>query len=218
VSTAISPFTQGDTYVEDGTVTMNVSQQIVIEGTPTAGTFTITRSGETTATIAFNANAAAVQTALEGLRSVNVGDVTVSGGPGPGTAWTVTDNTVSPKALTVASSLSGGTNVQLYVLAGAYDLTGCTLRWTLKTAATLPDASAAIRHTWIAGVASGIVVSSPTTGRFVHTITAIESGSLTVGVSYVWDLQLADTSTPPVVKTVLDGTLSVTQGVTITSP
>lgn len=41
----------------------------------TAGTFTITVNGQTTAGIAFNATAAAVQSALEALSNVEVGDV-----------------------------------------------------------------------------------------------------------------------------------------------
>jgi hypothetical protein len=50
----------------------------------TAGTWTITREGEITAAIAFNATAAAVQTAINGLPAVNPGDVVVTGGPGGG--------------------------------------------------------------------------------------------------------------------------------------
>lgn len=52
-------------------------------GAATAGTFTITFQGETTAAIAFDAAAADVQTALEALGSITPGDVTVSGGPLP---------------------------------------------------------------------------------------------------------------------------------------
>lgn len=52
----------------------------------TAGTFTITFDGETTAAIAFNATAADVQAALEALSNIDPGDVAASGGPLPGTA------------------------------------------------------------------------------------------------------------------------------------
>lgn len=47
----------------------------------TAGTFTLTFSGQTTAPIAYNANAATIQTALLLLPNLNFGDVVVSGGP-----------------------------------------------------------------------------------------------------------------------------------------
>jgi hypothetical protein len=59
--------------------------QTINLGAASAGTITIGLDGETTAAIAFNANAAAVQAALELLSNVNPGDVTVTGGPLPGT-------------------------------------------------------------------------------------------------------------------------------------
>lgn len=68
----------------------NEVKTITITGTPTGGTFTLTYEGQTTAAIAFNANAAAVQAALEALSTIGVGNVLVAGGPGPGTPWTVT--------------------------------------------------------------------------------------------------------------------------------
>lgn len=65
-------------------------QAVTITGTPTGGTFTLTLAGETTAGIAYNATAAAVQAALEALPSLAAGDVTVTGGPGPATPYVVT--------------------------------------------------------------------------------------------------------------------------------
>ncbi len=91
------------------------AQTVTITGTPTGGTFTLTLDGETTAGIANNANAAAVQTALEGLSNVTSGDVTVTGGPGPGTPYVVTfggryvgEN--MPQMTASAASLTGGTS------------------------------------------------------------------------------------------------------------
>jgi hypothetical protein len=46
----------------------------------TAGTLVLTYSGQTTAAIAWNATAAAVQSALEGLSNIGVGDVSATGG------------------------------------------------------------------------------------------------------------------------------------------
>jgi hypothetical protein len=68
----------------------NEVQTVTISGTPTGGTFTLTYSGQTTAAIAYNANAAAVTTALEALSNIGTGDVNVTGGPGPGVPYTVT--------------------------------------------------------------------------------------------------------------------------------
>lgn len=59
-------------------------------GAASAGTFTITFDGETTDAIAFDATAATVQTALEGLSNINPGDVAATGGPLPGTAVVLT--------------------------------------------------------------------------------------------------------------------------------
>jgi hypothetical protein len=65
-------------------------QTVTITGTPTGGTFTLTYSGQTTGTIAYNAAAAAVLAALEALSNLAPGDVAVTGGPGPGTPYVVT--------------------------------------------------------------------------------------------------------------------------------
>jgi hypothetical protein len=62
----------------------NEKQQIAITGTPTGGTFDLTFAGETVS-IAYNATAAVVQTALEGLGAIGTGDVVVTGGALPGT-------------------------------------------------------------------------------------------------------------------------------------
>ncbi len=89
-------------------------QTVTITGTPTGGTFTLTLSGQTTAAIAYNAPAAAVKAALEGLTSVNVGDVTVTGGPGPGTPYVITFGGryagEDMPQMTATSSLTGGSS------------------------------------------------------------------------------------------------------------
>lgn len=67
----------------------NEVQSVIATG-GTAGDFTLTFDGETTAAIAYNANAAAVQAALEALSNIQPGDVVAAGGPLPGTAVTLT--------------------------------------------------------------------------------------------------------------------------------
>lgn len=52
----------------------------VTGGLPTGGTFTLTFGGQTTAPIAYNASAAAIQTALAALSSIGSGNVACSGG------------------------------------------------------------------------------------------------------------------------------------------
>lgn len=68
---------------------VNEVQSVIATGA-TSGTFTLSFDGEITAAIAFNATAAAVQTALEAMSNINPGDVVVSGGPLPATAVVIT--------------------------------------------------------------------------------------------------------------------------------
>lgn len=94
--------------------TTDEKQTVTITGTPTGGTFTLTYAGQTTAAIAYNATAATVQTRLEALSTIGAGNVTVTGGPGPGTAWVVTfagdlaDTNVAQ--MTSTDSLTGGSS------------------------------------------------------------------------------------------------------------
>ncbi len=63
-----------------GTVIDNL--QTVALGSPSAGTFTLTYKAQTTSALAYNASAAAVQTALLALSSIGTGNVTVTGSAG----------------------------------------------------------------------------------------------------------------------------------------
>lgn len=65
-------------------------QQITLTGSPTNGTFTLSLGAYTTAPIAYNASAAAIQAALEALPNVGDGNAAVTGGPFPDTPVTVT--------------------------------------------------------------------------------------------------------------------------------
>jgi hypothetical protein len=58
----------------------NEQQRLSIDAT--GGTFTLTYSGQTSGNIAFNASAGTIQTALEALSNIGVGDVSVSGSGG----------------------------------------------------------------------------------------------------------------------------------------
>jgi hypothetical protein len=59
---------------------VNELQTVTVTGA-SSGTFTLTYSGQTTTTIAYNAVASVVQAALEGLSNIDLGDVAVTGGP-----------------------------------------------------------------------------------------------------------------------------------------
>lgn len=64
-------------------------QMVAITGGPTGGTFTLGFGGQTTSALNWNATAAQMQTALQALSSIGSGNALVTGGPGPGTAFTV---------------------------------------------------------------------------------------------------------------------------------
>lgn len=82
-------------------------QTVTITGTPTGGTFTLTYAGQTTAAIAYNATAAAVQSALVALSNIGASDVVCTGGPLPGTAVTVTFDGALANADIAAMTASG---------------------------------------------------------------------------------------------------------------
>lgn len=98
--------------------------QTINLGAATAGTITITFDGQTTGSIAFNATAATVQTALEALSNLDPGDIFVTGGPLPGTITltfagkylgvnvpqvTVTPTGLTGGTVTVNTTVQGGT-------------------------------------------------------------------------------------------------------------
>lgn len=96
-------------------------QTVTITGTPTGGTFTLTFDGQTTAPIAYNATNTDVDTALEALSNLEPGDVAVTGGPGPGTPFTVTflgslGNV--PQMTASGAGLTGGTSPTVTVTTG----------------------------------------------------------------------------------------------------
>lgn len=89
---------------------VNEVQTATITGIPTGGSFTLKVDGETTAAIAFDATAAAVQAALEALSNVNPGDVIVTG---TNPAFTITFagrfSASNVPTIVATASLTGGT-------------------------------------------------------------------------------------------------------------
>lgn len=66
---------------------VNEVQKLELIGTYSGGTFTLTFDAQTTTAIAYNATASVVKAALEALSNIAVGDVVVTGGPGPNSPW-----------------------------------------------------------------------------------------------------------------------------------
>lgn len=95
----------------------NEVQTLTVTGGPTGGTFTVTFDSQTTAAIAYNATAAVVQAALEGLSNVNPGDVAVTGDAGGPYAVTFGGQYLGENvaSLTTTESFTGGTTPDITV-------------------------------------------------------------------------------------------------------
>lgn len=135
----------GVSTASDG-VSYNTFQSLTIGGTAdevqtinmsaSGGTYTVTLGASTSAAIAFNASASALQSALEAMPSIGVGNVRVSGG------------TTSPYALTFQGALADTNLTQITLNTGS--LTGGT-----ATAATTAD-GAALGGSFTLGFESGV--------------------------------------------------------------
>ncbi|MFE7799007.1 hypothetical protein [Nocardia sp. NPDC057440] len=78
---------------------------VTIGGSPTGGTFTLSFGGQTTAGIAYNAAASAVDSALELLSSVGTGNATVTGSAGgPYTVTIATPGTLTGSGASLTPS------------------------------------------------------------------------------------------------------------------
>jgi hypothetical protein len=106
-------FMIGGDVISTGPATSEV-QTITITGTPTGGTYTLTFDGETTGNIAYNANAAAIEAALEALPNIDPDEVTVAGS-GPYTATFVLALGNVPQMTADGTNLTGGTTPDVTV-------------------------------------------------------------------------------------------------------
>lgn len=108
----------------------NAKHRLFMNGSPTGGNFKLTwypmpttiteyPTGQQTANIAWNTNAAGVQSALEALAGIAPGDVTVTGGPFPGSTidveYTGTLGLSRQVKLEAEDTLTGGTNPNVTV-------------------------------------------------------------------------------------------------------
>lgn len=94
-------------------------QSISISGGPNAGTFPIYFNGAMVSGIPYNANAATVQSNLNGIAALN-GNITCSGGPLPGSAVNCTfggplNTGQQPLMISAAGGLTGGTNTAITI-------------------------------------------------------------------------------------------------------
>jgi len=114
----------------------NAIQLVGSNGVPTGGTFTLTFDGKTTGTLPYNATAAQVQTSLEALSCIGVGNVACTGGP-LGTAINVTfKDRLAARPLplmTVAYTLTGGSNPAIVVAAVTAGVAGNPILIQIET-------------------------------------------------------------------------------------
>lgn len=94
---------------------INEVQTLTISGAPTGGTYTLSYAGQTTAAIAYNADAAAIQAALIALSTIGASDVVVTG--------------AGPFVITFGGALAG------------QDLATITADGALLTGGSSPDAA-----------------------------------------------------------------------------
>jgi len=102
-------------------------QTLTASGTVSGGTYTLSFMGETTSSLAYNANNATILSALNALPNVASGDITLGGGSLPGT----------PVTFTFGGQYASA-DVPLIVVNGA-SLTGSTPAYTMTE--TTPGAS-----------------------------------------------------------------------------
>jgi hypothetical protein len=112
-------------------------QTLSITGTPIGGSFKLKFRGYKTATIAYNATAANVVSALVALGTIGAGGVTATGGPLPGTPVVITfagqlATQNVPSLVVTDSALTGGTTpvASVAVTTPGIGLYDCKSGWT----------------------------------------------------------------------------------------
>jgi hypothetical protein len=167
-------------------------QKVTITGSPTGGTFKLVFGGQTTATIAYNATAATVQTALQALTSIGAGNATVTGGPGPGAPWTVTftgtlANTNVAQMTTSTLAFTGGTSptVTVITLTNGVDAsppatvtttTRPTLTWGYADAQK-DDQAAWQLYVYLSSYATANSITDPTLAAYAGNVIVYVSGT-----------------------------------------
>lgn len=134
--------------IGDGTVPSAGTNEVqsVTLTSATGGTFTLSYGGQTTAAIAYNASAAAVQAALEALSTIGAGNVAVTGAAG------------GPYTVTFQSAL-GATDVAQMTASGAL-LTGAGA--AIAVATTTPGVAAVTGIAYIPLNAAGVTPNPET--------------------------------------------------------
>lgn len=158
----------GRRILESGTVMVYTGvsevQTVTITGTPTGGGFTLTFDGETTASLAHNATAAQVQSALAALSTIGAGNVSVTGGPGPGTPFVVTFTGAlaarGVSEMTTANTFTGGTTPASAVATTTAGGSGQTAGQKVR-----PAAASGVQAATVAGIVMHTTEFSPSAAQ-----------------------------------------------------
>jgi hypothetical protein len=121
--------------------TISAVRELVLNGVPTGGTFTLTFNGQTTSAIAYNASAATIQAALVALNNIAPADIasvsgsTLNAGPIVVTFATSFANRNLAELYVNNAGLTGGTSPHVKINAGGISLTdgGLTQRRNIVT-------------------------------------------------------------------------------------
>lgn len=138
-------------------------QTLTTTGTPTGGTFTLTFNSQTTTAVAYNALASAVQTALEALSNIDPGDVTVTGGPGPGTPYVVTFGGqyagTDVTAMTASGSFTGGSTPAIAVTTTTPGGSGAAIGWRAPEVNVTPVPNGVAVEAWANAIVDNAAAS-----------------------------------------------------------
>lgn len=200
--TALRPIGLAANTASPVVITGGTSEVVSIAVNATGGTFTTTFGGQTTAAVAYNATASAYQAALEALSTIEVGHVTVTGGPGNSGATT-------PYVITFAQIL-GDVGA---VTTNPASLTGGAM--TAAVTVTTPGASmgtAKAKNTtapYIANKLSTLALAKDIGGTGKAYTIAITGGNLTIAnnLTYLTPANLGIVNQP---VTYFTGTRSIT--------
>lgn len=136
-------------------------QTVTITGSPTGGTFTLTYAGQTTATIVYNAAAGAVQSALEALSNVEVGDVTVSGSAGgPYTLTFAAALGNVPQVTANGAALTGGTTPGVTVATTTQGLAPSVIGYRAPRVGVAPTPNGVSLEVWTQAIENGGAAAS----------------------------------------------------------
>ena len=160
-------------------------QTVTITGTPTGGTFTLSFRGQTTSALAYNATSGTVTTALEALSTIGAGNVTLTGGPGPGTPYVVTFASAlanqSVDTIVAVGAFTGGTAPAIAVVKTTPGSTGWLSAGLISedgVAKDVKENSKEIRAYGLATPVRKIVTSSDVTLK----LTMLETNKTTASV------------------------------------